>query len=455
MKRRIPCFLVLVVCCVGVFAQNVSPLFIAPEDLRLEQEGEPGFENEGGFHLYIRKKPGINSIMLTETTKDPSGVQDSYAYRAMEWNSVNGNERRMLDGAFLDSSYSRYSLIDSTVEPDNEFGESFHIYIPRTITYGYPWARNGVLHIDRWTFINIRAFSLPYGNYMGEFLDNPFMFDLGAPRKVEKQIIVEEPAPVVEHVYVQRQIFPEPDEFEEPEPVDLPIENYLAEPEPEPELPVEEPETPFVPVLTDAYNPDASKEFNDISDFMIYSDGPNSIANDILNSLRRINPKDIVDLVFVIDTTGSMQDDMKALRRDWVPIILEGLKEFGDLRLGLILYRDYGSRGYNYKSLPVKHYAFTRDFDEFYKSLEEITIRGYEGGDVPEAVYEGLFAALDSYDWREDAYKKIILIGDAQPHPTPRGTKKYSKLYIKSLAEVKKVVIDAIIVPDDKKDRGR
>jgi len=47
---------------------------------------------EGGYHLYIRKKADIQSVLLTETTRDPSQRSDNYAYRAPAWNAVNGDE---------------------------------------------------------------------------------------------------------------------------------------------------------------------------------------------------------------------------------------------------------------------------------------------------------------------------------------------------------------------------
>jgi hypothetical protein len=61
-------------------------LSVAPRDLRIEQR------NDGGYHLFIRAKPGLGSVLLTETTKDPLGKADNYAYRAEEWNPVNGDE---------------------------------------------------------------------------------------------------------------------------------------------------------------------------------------------------------------------------------------------------------------------------------------------------------------------------------------------------------------------------
>ena len=55
----------------------------------------------------------------------------------------------------------------------------------------------------------------------------------------------------------------------------------------------------------------------------------------------------------------------------------------------------------------------------------------------------------------KDAERKIILIGDAEPHPSPRGTKKYTKELVEKIALEKNIRIDAIITPDEKSLRGR
>src|SRR5574344_951335 len=101
MKRTIflSAFLISFFCGLS-FAQNA--LLIKPSDLRLipetsglsEKTGD--FEKIIGYHLYIRKLPEIESVMLTETTKDPDGKSDNYAYRALEYNQINGDEIRFL-----------------------------------------------------------------------------------------------------------------------------------------------------------------------------------------------------------------------------------------------------------------------------------------------------------------------------------------------------------------------
>ena len=171
-------------------------------------------------------------------------------------------------------------------------------------------------------------------------------------------------------------------------------------------------------------------------------------------AIESINPKNMVDVVFAIDATGSMKDDIEQLRKEWVPRLIDSLKDFKDIRFGLLLYRDYVDN-FRYKNLPVKFFDFTKDINIFNKNLNGFKINGKEGGDIPEAVYEALYASLEFYEWRPDAQKKIILIGDAEPHPAPRGTKKYTKELVQKTAAEKQIKIDAIITPDEKYKRGR
>ena len=370
-------------------------------------------EKNGGYHLYVKKLPNVNSILLTETTKDPEGKSDSYAYRAQEYNSINGEEIRYLDGKKLESEGAKYSLVDSTPENTSFFGPAFHIYIPETIVYGYEWSRNGQITIGKGTFINIRSFEKPYADYTGDYMDSPFMFDL----KVTKRV-VKKPAPKVQ---------PKPD----PEPVN----------EPEP---VDEPET----VLTDDYNPVASEKFKEFSDDIIYSKGPETIIEDIRGLLADIEDKDNLDLVFAIDATGSMKNDLDKLKTDMYPLLTELFGNTPGARVGLLFYRDYGDT-FKYMDLPVKVFPFTSNFTSFSKNLNSIRIYGKEGGDIPEAVYEAMYASCEFYSWRNTAQKKIILIGDAEPHPTPRGIGRYSKDYVMGIAESRKIKIHSILLPKD------
>ena len=365
-----------------IYTKKQQKLRIESEDIKLIPERN---KELGGYHLFVKKRPNIESILLTETTKDPQGKSDNYAYRAKEYNKINGDEIRILDGKKLESEGAKYSLVDSTVENTSFFGPAFHIYIPPVLVYGYKWSRNGEVKINKGTFVNIRSFDKPYADYTGNYVDNPFMFDF-VPKK----------------------------------------------------------ET----IMTDDYNPIASDKFKEMSKEVVYSKGPETIINDILKVLNDENLKNHSDIVFAIDATGSMKNDIEKLKKDLLPALEKYFAEGSDTRVGLLFYRDYGD-SFRYMDLPVKIFGFTKDFKIFAKNLNSVTITGLEGGDIPEAVYEAMYAAAKFYDWRAGVNRQVILIGDAEPHPTPRGTGKYSKEYVMEFAKLKGIKISSILLPQE------
>ena len=404
-----------------IFTPKQQELRISANDIKLIEDKE-----NGGYHLYVKKNPKVNSILLTETTKDPLGKNDSYAYRAKEYNPINGDEIRYLDGKKLESEGAKYSLLDSTVEKTDFFGDAFHIFIPKTVVYGYEWSRHGEVELGKGTFINIRSFEKPYADYSGDYMDNPFMFDLKVFKKTVKTV---------------RKEVKKLEKKETPQPV---LEPEVLD---EPEI-FEEPEVQAEIILTDNYNPVASEKFSEISKEMIYSKGPETLIEDIGKILKTFVNAEKLDIVFAIDATGSMKDDIEKLREDLIPEIKRIFSKEKDVRIAVLFYRDYGDT-FKYMNLPVKCFDFTRSFKTFKEQLYSIKILGREGGDIPEAVYEAMFAASEFYKWRGDAQKEIILIGDAEPHPVPRGTGKYSKGYVMALADSKNIKIHSILLPQD------
>lgn len=383
------------------YTARQNAMRITANDVRLTEERDAD-GNITGYHLYVRKLDGVNSILLTETTRDPNGKIDNYAYRATEYNPINGDEIRYLDGQQLVSEGAKYSLIDSTPEDTEFFGKAFHIFIPPVLQFGYEWSRNGIVEVGKGTFINIRTFEKPYADYSGDYMDSPFMFNLETRKRPKK---------------------------DPPEP----------EPEPEPEPAV---------VLSADYNPLASQKFSELSDFVIYSKGPETIVADIMEILEDEGAP--LDVVFAIDATGSMKNDIETLKTDLLPALMEHFKDIEAVRFGLLFYRDYGD-SFNYKGLPVKVFGFTENLTSFNKNLNSIKIIGKEGGDIPEAVYEAIYSSVEFYDWRagDNVNRQIILIGDAEPHPKPRGLGKYSKDFVMDKAETKKINVKAILLPSD------
>jgi hypothetical protein len=396
---------------------SAADLVIQAEDLRLM----PEYTNDSmietttsinaitGYHLFVRKKPDIESVMLTETTRDPAEVEANYAFRALEWNAINGDEIRRLNGEVLTSEYARFSIIDSTPEADGQFGQAFHLFIPREMAFGYPWTRNGVTTIGQGTFINIRAFGAPYGDYNNGFQDNPFMFDF---------IIAQEP----------------------------------EEPSPAARTPGDTPPVAG-PALTDAYSHSAASSFSEISGFnkgtLVYSRGIFRLPDEVIQSIDGMENKRRADIVLVIDATGSMKDAFAQLRRELPSLLERELQGFGTPRIGLVAYRDYVD-SYRFEGFPVKMFPFTSSPAELEQNLSSIIIAGSEGGDIPEAVYEALYVAMEFYPWNSEAEQKIILIGDAEPHPTPRGLRKYSKELIQQMVKNRGITVDTIVLPDNR-----
>ncbi len=116
-----------------------------------------------------------------------------------------------------------------------------------------------------------------------------------------------------------------------------------------------------------------------------------------------------MDLALVIDTTGSMGDEIAYLQAE-VRAVLQALDASHpdlDLRLGLVAYRDRGD------AYETRSYEFTRELETFLADLAALEANG--GGDYPESVAEGLEVAM-GLDWRtSDTVRVAFLVGDAPP----------------------------------------
>ncbi|MDR2518842.1 MAG: VWA domain-containing protein [Spirochaetaceae bacterium] len=263
-----------------------ADLSIAREDTRIEQRVD------GGFHLFIRKKTGIASVMLVETTKDPALQEANYAYRDPEWNPVNGDETRLLNEAPIAKTSRLWSLIDSSAESHSEFGEAFHIYIPYIILYGYEYTRHGEVYVQHGTYFNIRAFALPHGDYRGAFQDNPFVLEV-----------------------TQKPLEGPPDG------------NYMRE----------------------TINSFANITTANTGD-LVWSREPKDLVDKIRGLLEKEQRK-ALDLVICLDTTSSMRDDIASLKAGLSRTLEELAGEFLDFRVGLVLYKDYRDE-YLHKTFP-------------------------------------------------------------------------------------------------------
>jgi len=116
-----------------------------------------------------------------------------------------------------------------------------------------------------------------------------------------------------------------------------------------------------------------------------------------------------IDIAFVIDTTGSMGDEIAGVR-DSVRNFASILRDLGhDIRLGAITFGD-----------EIREWIdFTSDVEQFRQFVSGLYARG--GGDTPEIGLDAVLAAT-ALSWREDAEKFIIVITDATAHQRGDGT---------------------------------
>ncbi len=117
-----------------------------------------------------------------------------------------------------------------------------------------------------------------------------------------------------------------------------------------------------------------------------------------------------LDLAFIIDTTGSMGEELDKLKRTLESVCrrVSGLGPPPDARFALVLYRD---RGEEYVTRVV---PFTADIDQFVKDLQAVEASG--GGDRPEALNLALRTAVSDLRWRDDSVRMAFLLADAAPH---------------------------------------
>ena len=119
-----------------------------------------------------------------------------------------------------------------------------------------------------------------------------------------------------------------------------------------------------------------------------------------------------VEIVFVLDTTGSMGGMISEAKQKIWSIVraLADVESAPEIRLGLLAFRDRGD-DYVTKLVPL-----TGDIDASYAKLMKFKAQG--GGDGPESVNQALHEAVTLVDWSHDpaTLRVIFLVGDAPPH---------------------------------------
>jgi hypothetical protein len=128
-----------------------------------------------------------------------------------------------------------------------------------------------------------------------------------------------------------------------------------------------------------------------------------------------------LDLLFMLDTTGSMGDELGRIQEtvDTIAARIDAFTPRPAIRYGLVAYKDEGDE---YVTLMR---PLADNLGQFRDELRRLSAMG--GGDTPEAVDEALYDAVAQMNWREEpAVRLIFMVADAGPHL--RGTTQFTYL---------------------------
>ncbi|MDP6637458.1 MAG: vWA domain-containing protein [Phycisphaerae bacterium] len=150
-----------------------------------------------------------------------------------------------------------------------------------------------------------------------------------------------------------------------------------------------------------------------------------SVAVQLASAERKTAPKTPprVEVVFVLDTTGSMGGLIAGAKaKIWSianQIVLGKPKPV--VHMGLVGYRDKGD------AYVTKTFALTDNIDQIYTDLMKFRASG--GGDGPENVNQALYDAVHKLKWSKDrkTLKIIYLVGDFPPHNEYKDVPTYDK----------------------------
>ncbi len=148
-------------------------------------------------------------------------------------------------------------------------------------------------------------------------------------------------------------------------------------------------------------------------------------------------PNDLVDVAFVVDATGSMQDELDFLKAEMNDIIYRSKRIGNELnfRFANVFYRDVGpDEAYTTRSMD-----FTRVLSTAVNFISEHNAAG--GGDTPEAVELALDSAINGLSWSAEARARVIfLVLDAGPHINPDVKQRMQQLARQAAAKGIRIV---------------
>jgi len=165
-------------------------------------------------------------------------------------------------------------------------------------------------------------------------------------------------------------------------------------------------------------------------------DGKTEITVDVKDAGTDVKE---LDLMLMIDTTGSMGDELYYLQLELQDMVsrISKCDETLSIRVSVNFYRDEGDE------YVVKYYDFRTNIEDCVNQITQESASG--GGDFPEAVHTALDNAVSGHQWRNNAVKLCFIVLDAPPHSAGE-VQGVNESLVKSLTKASKEGIRVIPV---------
>jgi hypothetical protein len=142
-----------------------------------------------------------------------------------------------------------------------------------------------------------------------------------------------------------------------------------------------------------------------------FADHADSLSGSIMEILSsRLD--DGTDIVFLIDKTGSMDDDLEKVKSS-MGMIMDYLSSFENVKLGIASYGDK-----NYQSdFWYNRMDLSTDVNHLRSYMESYSTIG--NPDVPESVNDAIVKTVREMNWTEGNKRLMLVIGDAPSQQAP------------------------------------
>lgn len=140
------------------------------------------------------------------------------------------------------------------------------------------------------------------------------------------------------------------------------------------------------------------------------------------------------DIVFSFDTTGSMSQCIREVRRKVKETVLRLFNEIPSIRIGIVAHGDYCDKNETYL---MKHIDLSTDSNKIIEFIG--SVENTYGGDTPEA-YEYVLREVQKFSWNSESMRALVMIGDAYPHEKNDNPEKID--WKEEVEEIKKMGIN-------------